>query len=203
MSQEPTVRLEELLGSGEEEPPAPRHRRSDGRLPRDAIVMCVYAAGFALVAFALLRLGNLGVAYPLLFVIALGVLVIRRAVREVGEPEDLLTGELVRRLPPVARSRGEGWYEGSDGLSRAVMRWETRLEWTSSERKRFAARVPGLVGELTDERLRQRHGITRASHPERARELCGPTLWAFVEKPVTKPPSPRELAVVVTELENI
>jgi hypothetical protein len=129
--------------------------------------------------------------------------VIRRSVREVRESEDLLPGDLVRRLPPAARSRGEGWYEGSDGLSRAVMRWETRLEWTSSERKRFAARVPGLVGELTDERLRQRHGITRASHPERAKDICGPALWAFIEGPVTRLPSPRELAVVVTELENV
>jgi hypothetical protein len=115
----------------------------------------------------------------------------------------LRPGDLVSALPPAARSRGDGWYEGSDGLSRAVMRWETRLEWTSSERKRFAARVPGLVGEVTDERLRQRHGITRASHPERAKEICGPALWAFLEQPLKKLPSPRDLAVVVTELESI
>jgi hypothetical protein len=200
---EPTVGLEELMRSGEEEPPPPRHRRIDGSFTREAIVLCLYAAGFALAGYALLNLANMRVAYPLLFVIALSALVIRRAVREVRESDELLPGDLIRSLPPAARTRGEGWYEGSDGLSRAVMRWETRLEWTSSERKRFAARVPGLIGELTDERLRQRHGITRASHPERAKEICGPALWTFMEKPVTKLPSPRELAVVVTDLENI
>jgi len=203
MSQEPTVGLEELMRRGEDEPPAPRHRRSNGSLARDAAVMCLYAAGFALVAFTLLQLANMRVAYPLLFVIALGALVIRRAVRELRESDDLRPGDLARELPPAARTRGDGWYEGSDGLSRAVMKWETRLEWTSSERKRFAARVPGFVGDVADERLRQRHGITRASHPERAKEICGPTLWAFLEEPLKKLPSPRELAVVVTDLENI
>jgi hypothetical protein len=203
MSQEPTVGLEELLRDGEEEPPPPRHRRTDGSLLRDAAKLCLYAAAFALVAYALLQFASLRVAYPLLFVIALGGLVIRRALKEVRESDELLPGDLVRRLPPPARTHGDGWYEGSDGLSRAVMRWETRLEWTSTERKRFAARMPALIGELADERLRQRHGITRASHPDRAKEICGPALWAFIEQPVTRLPSPREVAEVVTELEKV
>ena len=41
-------------------------------------------------------------------------------------------------------------------------------------RRRPAARC----AELTDERLRQRHGITRASDPRRARQLLGEPLWS-------------------------
>jgi hypothetical protein len=197
-----TVGLEDLMRGGEEEPPPPRHRREGIPLVREGVTLCVYAGVFAGVAYFLLTLGDLRIAFPLLFVIALGALVIRRALREVREVDDALPGDLARQLPAPAFVR-EQRYLGSDGLSRAVMRWETRLEWTSTERQRFAGRVPALIGELTDERLRQRHGITRQSHPERARAICGPDLWAFIEEPIKKIPSPRELAEVVRQLEEV
>ena len=56
---------------------------------------------------------------------------------------------------------------------------------------------------LADERLRQRHGISRTGDPRRARELMGERLWAFLYAPPARPPNPRELAAVVEDMERL
>ncbi len=60
-----------------------------------------------------------------------------------------------------------------------------------------------LIADLVDERLRQRHGLTRDGDPERARALLGDPLWKLLEKPVKRTPAPRELAAIVAQLEKL
>lgn len=200
------VRLDDLLRPGNEAEEEPtRHRSDEEPLFMVVAKIAVIAAGLTFAAYWLLHLTGLEIAYPLLFSFAAAGLVVRRAVGAVREPEMLTTKDLVRqKVAPVRSSSSDsGWHVGSDGLSRAVMRWEQRLEWTATERLRFETRMPGLLGELLDERLRQHHGITRASHPERARALCGEALWTFLHRPLVRTPTPRELELIVKELEAV
>ena len=60
-----------------------------------------------------------------------------------------------------------------------------------------------MLAELTDERLRLKHGITRESDPRRARELLGEPLWALLAEPGRRPPKARELGTYVDALEKI
>ncbi|WP_460913745.1 hypothetical protein [Plantactinospora veratri] len=60
-----------------------------------------------------------------------------------------------------------------------------------------------MLAELVDELLRQRHGVTRASDPERARGLLGEPLWNFLDTPPKRTPAPRDLAAIVAQLEKL
>lgn len=109
--------------------------------------------------------------------------------------------------PPLPRPRrradGRGDPRGTDGLREAVRRWELRLDRAQSDGSAFSSNVLPLLAELTDERLRQRHGITRASDPQRARELLGEPLWRMLAEPDRRPPKARDLAAQVTTLEQL
>lgn len=98
---------------------------------------------------------------------------------------------------------GEYRWAGSDSLRTAVRRWELRLDWSQSDADRFSRNVLPVLGELTDERLRLRHGITRASDPLRARELLGEPLWQLLTDPGRRPPKRAELATHVDALERL
>jgi hypothetical protein len=67
---------------------------------------------------------------------------------------------------------------------------------------RFARTVGAPIGELVDERLRQRHGITRETDPARAQAIVGENLWALLG-PQRRLPSAREVAAAVAELDRI
>jgi hypothetical protein len=90
-----------------------------------------------------------------------------------------------------------------DGLHLALVRWEKRLSWSRRDPDRYAKMVRPRLAEIADERLRQRHGITRTSDPMRAREIMGEHLWTFLIAPPARPPNPRELAAVVKDMENL
>jgi hypothetical protein len=109
--------------------------------------------------------------------------------------------------PATRRSTADddGLYHwaGSDSLRSAVRRWEQRLEWSQSDPASFSRNVLPVLAELTDERLRLRHGITRASDPRRARELLGEPLWLMLADPGRRPPRPRDLATYVETLERL
>jgi hypothetical protein len=109
--------------------------------------------------------------------------------------------------PATRRSTADddGLYRwaGSDSLRSAVRRWEQRLEWSQSDPASFSRNVLPVLAELTDERLRLRHGITRASDPRRARELLGEPLWLMLADPGRRPPRPRDLATYVETLERL
>jgi hypothetical protein len=104
-----------------------------------------------------------------------------------------------RRRQP-AEPGGRSW-PPTDALRAAVRRWEQRLESSQSDPAKFSRNVLPVLTELTDERLRRRHGITRASDPRRARELLGEPLWRALEG--GRPPRARELAAYVDVLERL
>jgi hypothetical protein len=99
----------------------------------------------------------------------------------------------------------EGFYHwaGTDSLRSAVRRWEQRLEWSQSDPEAFSRNVLPVLAELTDERLRLQHGITRGSDPRRARELLGEPLWQALDDPGRRPPKARDLATYVETLERL
>ena len=101
-----------------------------------------------------------------------------------------------------ADSGDHGW-AGADSLRAAVRRWELRLDWSQSDADRFSRNVLPVIGELTDERLRLRHGITRASDPRRARKLVGEPLWQLLDDPGRRPPRRADLETYVQALERL
>ena len=84
------------------------------------------------------------------------------------------------RSPPPPRAGGrapageepDAWnWDARDALRAAINGWERPLDWSSGNRERFTERILPRLGELADERLRQRHGLTRESDPARARAM--------------------------------
>jgi hypothetical protein len=199
-----SVGLDELLAlTGEEEP-------AEGQSRQDRIRAFVRLAGkyvaIALVEsilfyFVLLRAFNVAVPWILIFTMLLGLIVVRRSVRSVAPPEQLRPEELVASVSGPRHRPGA--YPTGDGLQRALRRWETRLEWTTGEQKRFQRRIPGLLAEIVNERLRQHHGLTMQSDPVRAQALCGEPLWSFLHTELTRLPSQRELASLVATIEAL
>jgi hypothetical protein len=126
--------------------------------------------------------------YPAVAAAILAGLVLHRIVARLGVRTP------TRQVDNLEREPGEG---NPDGLGPAVHRWQARL--------RRAGRTtlqPG-VAELVDERLRQRHGCTRGSDPDRARALLGERLWSYLADPAARTPAPRELAAMLTTVEEL
>lgn len=88
-----------------------------------------------------------------------------------------------------------------------VSRMADRLSWGRLDMDRFESAVRPVLVRLADERLTGRHGITRAAHPERARQLLGEDLWQLVTGPSVASkapgPAPAEMARLVEQLERI
>ncbi len=108
-------------------------------------------------------------------------------------------------LPPRRTSADDaGRYVLTSGdlLRTAVRRWEQRLQ-APADAARFSSNVLPVLAELTDERLRQRHGITRDSDPARARELLGEPLWQVLTDRGRKAPKAKEWGVLVAALEQL
>jgi hypothetical protein len=165
------------------------------------------AAGFVLatsaVVYTLTRAGGLAVPLTLILAVVSAAVLMRRALGLIQEPLGLRAADLVRSPGGHRRIELGGWYEGNDGMVAAVRRWDRRLDWGSTDSDRFNFTVPPRIGELLDERLRQRHSLTRASDPVRARALLGEEIWAFLHKPATHVPTPREIAALVTRMEKL
>jgi hypothetical protein len=184
--------IDDLLSSptdGAEQPASPPRPRK-----LRALSLVAFAAGWTTLGFVTLRLKDLTMPLPLLFAVALTFVIVWR---------------LARGLKPAHRSRQAGRYQSEDradtedGLRLVINRWETLLDWSHSDVARFHRKVHPRLAELVDERLRQRHGISRAADPERARTLLGDPLWTFLTVPARRPPPPRELDVIVNALERL
>jgi hypothetical protein len=189
--------IQELLRHEEE--PLPEERRSRSTVGW-AIKTTLYAAALAGLIVLLLRLAGVGVPYLLAFTAMLALFVLRRLVRLVGAPPPGRAA-MVRRQP--ADDDGSYHWAAPDGLRSAVGRWETRLEWGHDSPDRFARSIQPRLAEIADERLRMRHGISRTADPAPARAALGEPLWTFLHTPVTKPPSPREVAAVLARMEEL
>lgn len=191
---EPTASIDDLLGHEEPEEPRPRRKQvSAGWVLRAALVA---AALTAVVVFGL-RLVGLGISAVAVFAGFLALLLIRRVTVPLQPPP---AGRTARRR--LARGQLLDW-AGQDALRLAVRDWEKRLTWADTKRDAFARVVLPPLRDLTDERLRQRHGITRAADPDRARKLLGERLWTLLEGGAGPPPTAGECAAIVRQLEKL
>jgi hypothetical protein len=156
------------------------------------------------VAVAALRSAGIGVSVLLIVAAFVALRLLMLAVAEVAPPPVPKPDS-----PPSSDAGGDGLYRwaGTDSLRAAVRRWEQRLDWSRSDPDSFSRNVLPVLGELTDERLRLRHGITRASDPRRARELLGAELWAVLgglgSNQRARSPKVRDLTMYVETLERL
>ncbi|MEU4339238.1 hypothetical protein AB0F59_32090 [Micromonospora lupini] len=189
--------IDDLL-TFEEERPKQDDRDERGRAGR---VFRALAGNAAVVAVLLVGLRAVGLQVSLVILVA-GVFAVS-AVRRIAA---------ALAAPPPAPSRPSSttqyddgtWNWGArDALRTAINGWELPLDWSTTRPERFTGVILPRLAELADERLRLKHAVTRESDPARARALLGDRLWTFLESPPRRPPSPRDLAVIVAELEKI
>jgi len=152
--------LDDLLG--EVEVPTPTRR-----VGRWALRGVVQTFVITLIVYTLARVIGLAPPFLLILSIAGGAVLVRLAAVSVKPPRGHRPTRLVATRPAEPPAR-------ADGMLAAVRHWDRRLADTD--------RGLGVaLGELADERLRQRHGLTRASDPARARALLGEPVWALLD----------------------
>lgn len=185
--------IDDLLRFEEESPARPRERR--GGPARWLLRTLLVVGAVTAVLVAVLRAVGFTVSLPVLVAGVLALLGVREVTGRLAPP------------PPSRRhtrvSRAADPQPARDALRAAINGWELPLGWATSAPERFTRVVLPRIAELADERLRQRHGVTREADPARARAVLGERLWTFLEAPGRRPPSPRDLAVIVAELEKI
>lgn len=185
------VGIDELLRGAAEDDDV-REAGRDGRVGREAFTFVFAAFCVSAVGFFVLSVMDLALPYWFLFTVSCALVAVYKAVRSVRPP-----------LPGRAAWRRHATAPPPDGLHGAVKRWETRLDWCYADNGAYTRKVLPLLGEIVDERLRQRHGITRESDPAAARKLIGEPLWTFLAGPGRRPPAPRELANLIAWMERI
>lgn len=189
--------IDDLLSSAEE----PAAEPDDSRPARLRPVLRTLAVTAAIVVVVVVLLRAVGLQVSLWIVVAavLAVLAVRRVTAALSPPPPPRAGA---RAP--AGEEPDTWnWAARDALRAAINGWERPLDWCAGNPERFTERILPRLGELADERLRQQHGITRESDPARARALLGEPLWTFLATPSRRPPSPRDLAAIVAELEKL
>ena len=182
----------------EEEPSRPtrRQRTGTGWWMRTTLGVAALTAG---TVFGL-RLFTVGVSWPAVFAGFFALFLLRRVTARLTPPPPPRTH--ARRSNNTSDEDLYPW-GARDALRGAVRRWEIKFVWSQGERDRFTSGVLPALGDLVDERLRQRHGCTRVTDPDRARDLLGEHLWNLLRTPARRPPSSREIAAVVAELEKL
>lgn len=174
--------LDDLLDQGSREPV---RRRGLPQL-RWAVKALVASAALGAALTAVLIVLGFRMAYPVAAAGILAALTLHRVVTGLRVP---------RRLRQVDNLEREPGRHATDGLAPAVLRWHARLS-----RKRT---LRAGLAELVDERLRQRHGCTLADDPDRARRLLGERLWSYLADPTARTPSSRDLAAMLTTVEEL
>lgn len=153
------------------------------------------AAGLTTLTVLGLRLYGIGVSVVAVFTAVLTLLLLRRVTAQLAPPQ-------VSRRPLVVAPDGD-YHNEQDGVRSEVSRWERKLHWSHGEPERFVRAMRPLLADLVDERLRQHHGITRASNPTRARAMLGEPLWALLHGRVSRTPTQREVAEILARLESL
>jgi hypothetical protein len=200
--EEPTGGLDSLFQYADEpaaapapEPAVRRPRSRAGWVVRNLLLVAVANT----VTVAALRYFGLSVSLLIIVSAFLALRLLMLAISAVAPPPSAVRADKRAR----GEEPGEYHWAGADSLRVAVRRWELRLDWSQSDADRFSRNVLPVLGELTDERLRLRHGLTRASDPRRARELLGEPLWQLLTEPGRRPPKRAELAGHVEALERL
>lgn len=189
--------IEELLRH-EDDPPA--RGRDDFGL-RWWTRNLLAAAVLTVLTVAVVRMYGVGLPVVVVLATVLALLLLRRVTVQVAPPADahIAPGDL---RAPAADDIAYRFAE-LDGVRRGVNAWERRLHWTGNQPGRFVRAVQPLLAELVDERLRQRHGITRATDPARARALLGEPLWSLLSGPIRRTPTRHEYAAMLARLEDL
>ncbi|WP_025617982.1 hypothetical protein [Salinispora cortesiana] len=189
--------IDDLLSVEEERSP---YRGSARRRPLRLLLGNLAGVGaVVVVVVAGLRAVGLQVSLPVLVAGVLALFVVRQIVRALRPPPASSAAHLALIDPAEHGSRGDQ----HDALRMAINSWEKPLGWAANRAERFNGTILPRLGELADERIRLRHGVTRGSDPARARVLLGDRLSTFLEHPPRRPPPPRELAAIVAELEKL
>lgn len=199
MSRDDAGGLEELFSFADEPAaePEPEPEKPPSRaawLLRNGLLVAVATT----VTVAGLRIAGTRVSILIVVAAFIALRLLMLAVAEVAPPP---AGRAAGRRGGA--DSGDHTWAGADSLRAAVRRWELRLDWSQSDADRFSRNVLPVIGELTDERLRLRHGITRASDPRRARELIGEPLWQLLDDPGGRPPKRADLETYVQALERL
>jgi hypothetical protein len=83
-----------------------------------------------------------------------------------------------------------------------VERWRRQLETTDDDVERFSRVVQPRLVELVGLRLRLRYGIRMRDEPDRARAILGPALHDFLTGTLPRVPTPHELDLLITRMEE-
>ena len=203
LAQAPDARLDELLRFADDAPPSSDPWADPGGRQPWRLRALGQAFAISAVVYTGFRAFGYAAPYTLIAAVSAAAVLVRRAVAVVSESPSIRARDLVRSPHGIRQITPGGWYEGGDGMLNAVRRWDRRLDWGATALERFNHTMPGRLGELVDERLRQRHGITRASDPVRARSVLGEDLWTFLHQPVKHVPTPQQVAAVVGAMEKV
>jgi hypothetical protein len=190
--------LDDLFDPIDEEPtPAepPLHRNRPW-----AIISVLQTFVASAVLYTGFHVFDLAPPYLLLLAVSAGVVLVRQATVATREARPRTRDLVVMRweqfggpLTPVE----------DDGLLDTIGRWSRRLEWGATNPDRFGRTVIVRIGEMADERLRQRHALTRASDPTKARELLGEELWELLSQRGERVPAPGRMTAALRRLEAV
>jgi hypothetical protein len=183
--------------AADELPPEEKRRSPVGFIVRNVLLI----GGCTVVTVAGLRSAGMSVSIVLIVCAFLALRLLMLAVSQVAPPP--LPGRSRGRQLTESDNDYDYRFGGTDSLRTAVRQWERRLDWSQSDPDQFSSSLLPVLAELTDERLRLNHGVTRASDPRRARELLGEPLWQLLEQPGRRAPKPRDLAGFVATLERL
>lgn len=187
--------LESLFGERDEpviaDEPAPERRRSWMAWVLRNLLLVALAT---VVVVAVMRSADYDISIVFVVAALAGLRLILLAVAEVRPPPSPKRSD---------RRRGSDTGSGTDSLRAAVRRWEQTLERAAADDDLYSRNVLPVLAELTDERLRLRHGITRTSDPRRARKLLGDPLWATLHDRGRRMPKARDLESYVDVLERL
>jgi hypothetical protein len=197
----PEARLDELFRPEPE--PEPEPDAGGGRPAPWLVRSALQAFAASAVVYTLFHVVDLAAPYPIILAVCVGAVLVRRSVMAMAEPVSLRTRDVIRPPEEMRRVDPAGWREGWDGMTVAIQRWDQRLDRGSSAPERFQVVVAPRLGDIADERLRQRHGLTRASDPARARALLGDELWIMLHEESRRVPTVREVAAAIRRLEHL
>jgi hypothetical protein len=187
------ARLDDLFEDGDSGPAPTRVRR---RLPVRGPLLTI---AITAVVYTALRAFGLAPGLPLILTLAAASVLLRTATKASREQPGQRLSQLLRPARPDPADDPAH----SDGVFDAVRRWDRLLDQGSTTRAGGVAGLVANLGELADERLRQHHGLTRASDPVRARALLGDGLWSLLTAPAPRPPSTADLADAIQRLERL